>query len=176
MPEVDLRIGYQIARTKSCDETVKVFRCTESIAALLMQSHLIGTGASRKAENVTTVVVDEAHMSTQSDYTIALILLDRQNLNSIRLVVVSATGDHDLVKKRTRRCNKRTPRSQRLVMKGTMRKAKRIFLQDPMLRNQNAPFRLAPLIIDRHSKQQANHLSQVPARGRMGGFTKEITS
>ena len=90
---------------RSCDETAKVLSCIKAIAALLMQSYLIGTGASHKAENTTAMVVDEAHMrSSQSDYTTALSLLAMQHSNSIRSVITSAKGDHDLVNKRIPRC------------------------------------------------------------------------
>ena len=82
--------------------------------ALFTQSHVQGAGSTHQHEDITTVVVDEVHTrSVQSDYTLALTLLAMRGSDRIRLVILSVTGDHDLV-------NKRIPRRQRLILKVTI--------------------------------------------------------
>ena len=64
-----------------------------------MQSHVQGSGSARKPENITTVIIDEVHTrSVQSDCTLALTLVALQLSDHIQVVLMSATGDHDLVK------------------------------------------------------------------------------
>ena len=63
---------------------------------------------------ITTVVIDEVHnRSAHSDYVLALTLAATQKHSHLRLVLMSATGDHSLVEERIPQC-------QQLVMKGVM--------------------------------------------------------
>ena len=60
--------------------------------------HLQGAGSAYRAKNITTIVVDEVHTrSVQSDYTFVLTLFAMQLSDKIRLVMMRATGDHDLL-------------------------------------------------------------------------------
>ena len=54
---------------------------------------------------ITTVVIDEVHnRSTHSDYVLALTLAVTQKTPDLRLVLMSATGDHQLVRDRIPHC------------------------------------------------------------------------
>ena len=111
MSEMDKTVtaGYQVAWEKSRDETAKVPCCTDAVVALLMESHVQGAASAHKPESIATVVVDEVDSrSVQSDYTLALTLLAMQLSDKIRLVAMSATGDHDLVESRIPECQRPT--------------------------------------------------------------------
>ena len=61
---------------------------------------------------ITTVVINEVHNgSAHSDYVLAITLAVMQKTPDLRLVLMSATGDHNLVRERIPYC-------QQLVMKG----------------------------------------------------------
>ena len=80
---------------------------------------------------ITTVVIDEVHnRSAHSDYVLALTLAVMQKTPDLRLVLMSATGHHKLVRERIPHC-------QQLVMKGAMHRGKRYFLAKPMDRSFN---------------------------------------
>ena len=54
---------------------------------------------------ITTVVIDEVHnRSAHSDYVLALTLAAMQKTTDLRLVLMSATGDHNLVRERIPYC------------------------------------------------------------------------
>ena len=102
-----------------------------------------------------TVVIDEVHArSVQSDCTLALTLLAMQSSDRVRLVIMSATGDHDLVNKRIARC-------QRLILQGAMQKVCQTFLSHPTQRSDHLLFTMAQVVIDRHNwtagRQLVNH-------------------
>ena len=87
------------AAAVSTSNTTKVLYCTEAAVALLMQSHVQGSASAHKPENITMVIIDEVHTRfVQSDYALAFALLAMQLSDKIRLVLMSAIGDHDLVK------------------------------------------------------------------------------
>ena len=102
----DRIIGYMIARESSRDTSTKLLYCTEAIVA-----RLVSTAPPLPQDVITTVVIDEVHnRSAHSDYVLALTLAVMQKTPDLRLVLMSATGDHKLVKERTPHC-------QQLVMK-----------------------------------------------------------
>ena len=84
----DKTVGYMIARESSKDSSSKLLYCTEAIVALMMQAVL------------------------------ALTLAVMQNTPDLRLVLMSATGDHQLVRERILYCH-------RLDMKGAMHQIRR---------------------------------------------------
>ena len=62
-------VGYAIAREALKDASTKILYCTEAVVALMMQSYLHGATSVHKQEDLTTVIIDEAHnRSSQSDY------------------------------------------------------------------------------------------------------------
>ena len=117
----DKTVGYMIARESSKDSSSKLVYCTEAIVALMMQARLMTTACAECQDEITTVVVDEVHnRSAHSDYVLALTLAVTQKTPDLRLVLTSATGDHQLVRDRILYC-------QRLVMKGVMHQVRRKF-------------------------------------------------
>ena len=70
---------------------------------------------------ITTVVIDEVHnRSAHSDYVLALTPAVMQKTPDLRLVLMSATGDHKLVRERMPHC-------QQLVMTGSHALREEIF-------------------------------------------------
>ena len=120
----DRTVGYVIARESSRDSSTKLLYCTETIVALMMQ----------------------AYRSAQSDYVLALTLAAMQKKSTLRLVLMSATGDHNLVRERIPEC-------QQLVMKGVMHKVKRCFLEQPLDRSSNLLNQIAQIVITYHNER-----------------------
>ena len=69
-----------------------------------------------------------------------------QKKSDLRLVLMSATGDHNLVRKRIPKC-------QQLVMKGVMHKVKRCFLEHPLDRSSNLLNQMAQIVITYHNER-----------------------
>ena len=63
-----------------------------------------------------------------------------QMSGKIRLVLMSATGDLDLLRNRIPRC-------QKVVLTGAMHKIRRIFLSQPTQRSDHLLFSMAQIII-----------------------------
>ena len=117
-----------------------------------MQSLLQGASSSHKPYNITTVIIDEVHnRSAQSDYALALTLAAMQMSGKTRLVLMSATGDSDLVKNQVPRC-------QKVVLSGAMHKIGRIFLSQPTQCSDRLLFSMAQIIIARHSNRAGRAL------------------
>ena len=101
----DRTVGYMIARESSRDTSTKLLYCTEAIVALMMQARLMSTAPVLPQDEITTVVIDEVHnRSAHSDYVLALTLAVMQKTPDLRLVLMSATGDHQLVRDRIPNC------------------------------------------------------------------------
>ena len=127
----DRIVGYMIARESSRDSSTKLFYCTEALVALMMQQYLVSSSTPVSQELITTVVIDEVHnRSAHSDYVLAITLAAMQKHSHLRLVLMSATGNHNLVRERIPQC-------QQLVMKGVMHGARRCFLDQPLDRSNN---------------------------------------
>ena len=95
----DRTVGYMIARESSRDASTKLLYCTDAIVALMMQARLVATAPPLSQDAITTVVIDEVHnRSAHSDYVLALTLAVMQKTPDLRLVLMSATGDHNLVR------------------------------------------------------------------------------
>ena len=69
-----------------------------------------------------------------------------QKTSDLRLVLMSATGDHNLVRERIPQC-------QQLVMKGVMHKVRRCFLEQPLDRSSNLLNQMAQIVITYHSER-----------------------
>ena len=90
------------------------------------KQYLVSSNEEDVQDVITTVVIDEVHnRSAHSDYVLALTLAAMQKHSHLRLVLMSATGDHSLV-------GERIPHCQQLVMKGVMHHVKRCFLDHPL--------------------------------------------
>ena len=101
-----------IARESSRDTSTRLLYCTEAIVALMMQARLVSTAPPLPQDVITTVVIDEVHnRSAHSNYVLALTLAVTKRTPDLRLVLMSAAGDHNLVRERIPYC-------QQLVMKG----------------------------------------------------------
>ena len=112
MHKHDKTVGYKIARDSSRNTMTKLLYCTEAIVAMMMQQYLVSSNDEDVQDVITTVVIDEVHnRSAHSDYVLALTLAAMQKHSHLRLVLMSATGDHSLVEERIPHC-------QQLVMKG----------------------------------------------------------
>ena len=112
----------------------------------MMQQYLVSSSESDVQDVITTVVVDEVHnRSAHSDYVIALTLAAMQKHSHLRLVLMSATGDHSLVKERVPHC-------QQLVMKGVMHHVKRCFLDNPLDQGQSLLNQMAQIVITFHNE------------------------
>ena len=134
----DKTVDYRIARESSRDEAAKVLYCTAVVVALIMQLHIQGATLAHKPEDVATVICDEVHnRSVQSDYAVALTLAAMQVSGRIRLVLMSAMGDHDL------------PFCQQVVLTCMMHKIHRIFMSQPIRRHDQLFFNMAQVIIAR---------------------------
>ena len=95
----DRTVGYMIARESSRDTSTKLLYCTEAIVTFMMQACLVSTAPPLPQDVITTVVIDEVHnRSAHSDYALALTLAVMQKTPDLRLVLMSATGDHNLVR------------------------------------------------------------------------------
>ena len=117
----DRTVGYVIAKESSRDSSTKLLYCTEAIVAMMMQAYLVSSDQPPPQELITTVIIDEVHnRSAHSDYVLALTLAATQQKSTLRLVLMSAAGDHNLVRERIPHC-------QQLVMKGVMHKVKDAF-------------------------------------------------
>ena len=143
----DRTVGYVIAKESSSDSSTKLLYCTEAIVALMMQTYLVSSDQPALHELITTVVIDEVHnRSAHSDYVLALTLAAMQKKSTLRLVLMSATGDHSLVRERIPHC-------QQLVMKGVMRNVKRCFLEQPLNRSDNLLNQIAQIVITYHNER-----------------------
>ena len=143
----DRTVGYMIARESSKDSSTKLLYCTEAIVALMMQTYLVSSTPPSPQDLITTVVIDEVHnRSAHSDYVLALALAAMQKTSDLRLVLMSATGDHNLVRERIPHC-------QQLVMKGVMHKVKRRFLEQPLDRSSNLLNQMAQIVITYHNER-----------------------
>ena len=97
----DRTVGYMIARESSRDTSTKLLHCTEAIVALMIMS----IAPPLPQDVITTVVIDEVHnRSAHSDYVLVLTLKVMQKTPDLRLVLMSATGDHKLVRERIPYC------------------------------------------------------------------------
>ena len=129
------------------DSSTKLLYCTEAIVAMMMQAYLVSPDQPAPHELITTVVIDEVHnRSAHSDYVLALTLAAMQKKSTLRLVLMSATGDHSLVRERIPHC-------QRLVMQGVMHKVKRCFLEQPLNRSDNLLNQIAQIVITYHNER-----------------------
>ena len=147
MHHQDRTVGYMIARESSKDSSTKLLHCAEAIVALKMQTYLVSSAPPLPHELITTVIIDEVHnRSAHSDYVLALTLAAMQKNSDLRLVLMSATGDHNLVRERIPHC-------QQLVMKGVMHKVKRCFLEHPLDRSTNLLNQMAQIVITYHNEK-----------------------
>ena len=86
-----------LARDSWKDSSSKLLCCAEAIVALMMQTRLMTTSAAQCQDEITTVIIDEVHnRSVHNDYVLALAAM--QKSPDLRLVLMSAAGDHQLVK------------------------------------------------------------------------------
>ena len=85
------------------------------------------------------------------DYVLALTLALMQKTPDLRLVLMSATGDHKLVRDRIPHC-------QQLVMMGAMHSVKRYFLAQPMDRSFNMLNMIAQTVISYHNDRAGKPL------------------
>ena len=141
----DRKVGYIIARKSSKDSSTKLLYCTDATVALVMQTYLASSTPPLPQDLITTVVIDEVHnRSAHSDYVLALTLAAMQKTSDLRLVLMSATGDHYLVRERIPYC-------QQLVTKGVMHKVRRCFLEQPLDRSSNLLNQMAQIVITYHN-------------------------
>ena len=84
--------------------------------------------------------------SAHSVYVLALTLAAMQKNSDLRLVLMSATGDRNLVRERIPYC-------QQLVMKGVVHKVKRCFLEQPLDRSANLLNQMAQIVITYHNEK-----------------------
>ena len=125
----------------------KLLYCTEAIVVMMMQQYLVSSNEEDVQDVITTVVIDEVHnRSAHTDYVLALTLAAMQKHSHLRLVLMSATGDHSLV-------GERTPHCQQLVMKGVMHHVKRCFLDHPLDQAHNLLNRMAQVVITFHNER-----------------------
>ena len=128
----------------------------------MMQSHMQRVASAHKPEDVTTVITDEVHnRSVQGDYALTLTLLAMQMSSRISLVLMGATGDHDLVKNATPQCHK-------IVFTGATRKIHQIFLSQPIQRADHLLFTTSQIIIAKHNERAGlplvDHTSRTDGR------------
>ena len=148
----DRTVGYVIARESSRDTSTKLLYCTEAIVALMMQACLMSTAPPLPQDEITTVVIDEVHnRSAHSDDVLALTLAVMQKTSDLRFVLMSATGDHQVVRDRI-------PHFQQLVMKGAMHHVKRYVLAQPMDRSFNMLNMIAQIVIAHHNDRAGKPL------------------
>ena len=141
MDKYDKTVGYKIARDSSRNTATRLLYCTEAIVAMMMQQYLVAPHGTDVPDVITTVIIDEVHnRSAHSDYVLALTLAAMQKVTHLRLVLMSATGDHSLVAERIPHC-------QQLVMKGVMHHVKRCFLEQPLDRSHNLLNKMAQIVM-----------------------------
>ena len=146
MHHKDRTVGYVIAKESSRDSSTKLLCCTEAIVAMMMQAYLVSSDQPTPQELITTVIIDEVqNRSAHSDYVLALTLAAMQK-STLRLVLMRATGDHNLVRERLPHC-------QQLVMIGVMHKVKRCFLEQPLDRSANLLNQIAQIVITYHNER-----------------------
>ena len=147
MDKYDKTVGYKIARDSSLNTGTKLLYCTEAIVAMMMQQYLVSPQGTEVQDVITTVVIDEVHnRSAHSDYVLALTLAAMQKVTHLRLVLMSATGDHSLV-------TERIPKCQQLVMKSVMHNVKRCFLEQPLDQSHNLLNQMAQIVITFHNER-----------------------
>ena len=147
MDRYDKTVGYKIARDSSRNTGTKLLYCTEAIVAMMMQQYLVSPQGTEVQDVITTVVIDEVHnRSAHSDYVLALTLAAMQKVTHLRLVLMSATGDHSLV-------TERIPKCQQLVMKSTMHHVRRCFLEQPLNQAHNLLNQMAQIVITFHNER-----------------------
>ena len=116
MEKYDKTVGYKIARDSSRNTATRLLYCTEAIVAMMMQQYLVAPHGTDVQDVITTVIIDEVHnRSAHSDYVLGLTLAAMQKVTHLRLVLMSATGDHSLVAERIPHC-------QQLVMNRARKK------------------------------------------------------
>ena len=146
MDKYDKTVGYKIARDSSRNTATRLLYCTEAIVAMMMQ-YLVTPNEADVQGVITTVIIDEVHnRSAHSDYVLALTLAAMQKVTHLRLVLMSATGDHNLVAERIPQC-------QQLVTKSVMHHVKRCFLEKPLDRSHNLLNQMAQLVITCHNER-----------------------
>ena len=104
MDPADKTVRYRIAREVLKDNSTKVLYCTEAVGGT---DYAVTPSrcSVHKSEDVTPVIIDEVHgRAVQSDYALALTLAAVQAISRTRLVLMSATGDQELVEKRNPFC------------------------------------------------------------------------
>ena len=147
MDKYDKTVGYKIARDSSRNTATKLLYCTEAIVAMMMQQYLVSSQDTEVQDVITTVIIDEVHnRSAHSDYVLALTLAAMQKVTHLRLVLMSATGDHSLV-------TERIPHCQQLVMKSAMHHVKRCFLEQPLDQSHNLLNQMAQIVITFHNER-----------------------
>ena len=147
MDRYDKTVGYKIARDSSRNTGTKLLYCTEAIVAMMMQQNLVSPQGTEVQDVITTVVIAEVHnRSAHSDYVLALTLAAMQKVTHLRLVLMSATGDHSLV-------TERIPKCQQLVMKSTMYHVRRCFLEQPLNQAHNLLNQMAQIVITFHNER-----------------------
>ena len=147
MDKYDKTVGYKIARDSSRNTATKLLYCTEAIVAMMMQQYLVSPQGTEVQDVITTVIIDEVHnRSAHSDYVLALTLAAMQKVTHLRLVLMSATGDHSLV-------TERIPQCQHLVMKSVMHHVKRCFLEQPLDQAHNLLNQMAQIVITFHNER-----------------------
>ena len=157
-----------IARESSRDTSTKLLYCTEAIVALMMQAYLASSAPPLPQDVITTVVIDEVHnRSAHSDYVLALTLAAMQKTTDLRLVLMSATGDHNLVRERIPYC-------QQLVMKGVMHKVKRRFLEQPLDRSANLLNQMAQIVITYHNEKAGKPLIEETCHNKGVNLSNKI--
>ena len=130
MSRHDKTVGYMIA-----------------IVAMMMQQYLVSSTTADVQDLITTVIIHEVHnRSAHSDYVLALTLAAMQKHSHLRLVLMSATGDHSLVRERIPQC-------QQLVMKGVMHHVRRCFLDQPLDQSNNLLNQMAQIVITIHNEK-----------------------
>ena len=148
----DKTVGYKIARDSSRNTMTKLLYCTEAIVAMMLQQYLVSSNDEDVQDVITTVVIDEVHnRSAHSNYVLALTLAAMQKHSHLRLVLMSATGDHSLVEERIPHC-------QQLVMKGAMHHVKRCFLDQSLDQSHSLLNLMAQIVITFHNERAGRPL------------------
>ena len=161
MDRHDKTVGYKIARDSSRNTATKLLYCTEAIVAMMMQQYLVSSHDTEVQDVITTVIIDEAHnRSAHSDYVLALTPAAMQKVTHLRLVLMSATGDHSLVAERIPHC-------QQLVMRSVMHHVKRCFLEQPLDQSHNLLNQMAQIVITFHNERVGRPLVDETCRSTL---------